>query len=69
LAKFLISQGFTTFNSHNIVSLGLRVYDARTNLPVRGPASTNLPARSLTLRTCPPVVQHTWSTSYVPPRT
>ena len=29
----------------------------------------NLPARSPTLRTCPPVVQHMWSTSLVPPRT
>jgi len=69
LAKFLFSQGFSTFNSHNIVSLGLRVYDAHTNLPARGSASTNLPARSPTLRTYPSVVQHTWSTSYVPPRT
>jgi len=29
----------------------------------------NLPARSPALRTYPPVVQHTWSTNYVPPRT
>ena len=36
------------------------------NLPARGPASTNLPTRSPTLRTCPPVVQHMWSIS---PRT
>jgi len=69
LAKFLIPQGFSTFNSHNKVSHGLRIYDALTNLPVRSPASTNLSARSPTLQTCSPVVQHTWSTSYVPPRT
>ena len=31
--------------------------------------STNLPARSPTLRTYSPVVQHTWSTGYVPPHT
>jgi len=39
------------------------------NLPARGPASTNLLIGSPTLRTYPPVLQHTWSTSYVPPRT
>jgi len=44
------------------------VYDAHTNLSAHGPASTNLSARSPTLRTYPPVVQHTWSISYVPPR-
>ena len=52
-----------------LVSLGLRIYNAHTNLPTRGPASTNLVALSPALWTCPPVVQHTWSTSYVPPRT
>ena len=31
---------------------------ASTNLPTCGPASTNLPAHSLTLQTSPPVVQH-----------
>jgi len=44
-------------------------HDAHTNLPARGLASTNLLARSPTLRTYPPVVQHMWSSSYVPPRT
>jgi len=68
LAKFLVPKGFSTFNSHNKVSHRLRIYDAHTNLSGHGPASTNLPARSPTLRTCPPIVQHTWSTSYVPPR-
>jgi len=38
-------------------------------MPARSPVSMNLPARSPALRTCPPVVQHMWSTSYVPPRT
>ncbi|QCD94110.1 hypothetical protein DEO72_LG5g2189 [Vigna unguiculata] len=33
-----------------IVSLGLKIYDAHTNLPAHGPAFTNLPARSPTLR-------------------
>ncbi|QCD89215.1 hypothetical protein DEO72_LG4g155 [Vigna unguiculata] len=42
----------------NKVSHGLRIHDAHTNLLTRGPASTNLPARSPTLRTCPPVIQH-----------
>jgi len=35
---------------------GLRIYDAPMNLPTRGLASTNLPARSATLQTSPPVV-------------
>ncbi|QCE11631.1 hypothetical protein DEO72_LG10g2866 [Vigna unguiculata] len=33
-------------------------YDAHTNLPTRGHASTKLPACSPALRTYPPVVQH-----------
>ena len=69
MAKFLIPQGFSTFTSHNKVSHGLSIYGAHTNLPVRGPASTNLPTRSPTLRTCPSVLQHRWSTSYVPSHT
>jgi len=55
--------------TYNKVSHGLRIPDAHTNLPARGPASTNLPARSHTLQTYAPVVQHMWSSSYVPPRT
>jgi len=55
--------------TYNKVSHGLRIHDAHTNLPARGPASTNLPAHSPTLRTYPPVVQHMWSISCVPPRT
>ena len=51
-----------------IIDHGLRIYDASTNLPTRGPAFTNLLARSPTLRTSPPVVQHTSSTSYEPVR-
>jgi len=62
-------QGFSAITSINQVSHRLRIYDAHMNLPARGPASTNLPARSPTLRTYPPVVQHMWSTSYVPPHT
>jgi len=58
LAKSLILQGFSTFTSHNIVSHGLGIYDAQTNLPARGPTSTNLTTRSPTLQTCPHVVQH-----------
>jgi len=54
---------------NNKVSHVLRIHDAHTNLPVRGPASTNLSARSPTLWTYPPVVQHMWSISYVPSRT
>jgi len=45
------------------------IYDAHTNLPARSLTSTNLPTRSPTLRTYQPVVQPTWFTSYVPPRT
>jgi len=41
---------------------------ASTNLPAHGPTSMNLPARSHTLRTSPPVVQHTWSNKYEPLR-
>ncbi|QCD83486.1 hypothetical protein DEO72_LG2g3830 [Vigna unguiculata] len=46
------------FSLHNIqlVSLGLTIYDAHTNLLARGPASTNLHARSPALRTSPLVV-------------
>jgi len=55
--------------THNKVSHGLRIPDAHMNLPARGPASTNLPTRSPTLRTYPLVVQHMWFTSYTPPRT
>jgi len=69
LAKFLIPQGFSTFNLHNKIKHRLGIYDAHTNLPARGPAFTNLPTRNPTLRICPPVVQHTWSTSYVPSHT
>ncbi|QCE03821.1 hypothetical protein DEO72_LG8g1849 [Vigna unguiculata] len=35
---------------------GFRVYDVHTNMPACGPTSTNLPARSPTLRTSPLVV-------------
>jgi len=45
-----------------------RIYHASTNLAVRGPTSTNLRARSPTLRTFLPVVQHTWSNNQEPPR-
>jgi len=69
MVKSLIPQGIPTFTSHNIVNHGLMIYDAHTNLPAHGPASTNLPICSPTLRTYPPVVQHMWSTRYVPPRT
>ena len=41
---------------------------ASTNLSVRDLTSTNLPARSPTPRTSPPVVQHTWSNNYEHPR-
>jgi len=54
---------------HNKVSHGLRIPDAHTNMLAHGPTSTNLPTRSPTLRTYPPVVQHMWFTSCVPPRT
>ena len=65
----LIPPRLLNFQFNNKVSHGLRIHDAHTNLPACGPASTNLPARSPTLWTCPPIVQHMWSTSYVPPRT
>jgi len=41
------------FNLHftQLVSHGLGIYDTHTNLPTHGLASTNLPARSLALRT------------------
>jgi len=41
---------------------------ASTNMSAYGPASTNLPVRSPTLRTYSPVVQQTWSNNYEPPR-
>jgi len=69
LVKFVVPQGFSTSNSPNKLAMDSGSYDTHTNLPARGPKSTNLPAHSPTLRTCPPVVQHLWSTSYVPPRT
>jgi len=69
LDKFLIPQGFSTFNSHSKVNHGVMIYDAHTNLFTRGFAPTNLRACSPNLRTYPPIVQHMWSTSYVPPRT
>ncbi|QCE03701.1 hypothetical protein DEO72_LG8g1726 [Vigna unguiculata] len=68
---------------HTIIDHGLRIYDAHTNQPIRGPASTNLPARSLTLRTSPTATSlkcehgtyepprsypHTRVTRYQPPR-
>jgi len=53
---------------HTIIDHGLRIYDTHTNLPARGPTSTNLLARSPTLRTSPLVVQHMWSISYESPR-
>jgi len=40
------------------------IYDVHTNLPARGPAYTNLSARSPTLRTYPSVVQHMLFTSF-----
>jgi len=55
-------------HTSNYFDHGPRIYDASTNLSARGPASKNLPARSPTLRTSPPVVQHTWSNKYEPPR-
>jgi len=42
--------------THNKVSHGLWIPDAHTNMPARGPASTNLPACSPTLWTYLPVV-------------
>jgi len=69
LVTFSTLQRLFNLQHNNKVSHGLRIYDAHTNLSARGHASTNLPARSPTLRTCPPVVQHMWSTSYVHPRT
>jgi len=39
-----------------MVSLGFSIYYAHMNLPACGPAATNLPARSPTLRTFPLVV-------------
>jgi len=69
MVKSSITSRLFHLQFNNKVSHGLRIYDAHTNLPTRGPASTNIPVRSPTLRTCPPVVQHMWSTNYVPPRT
>jgi len=69
MVKYLILPRLFNLHTNNKVSHGLRIHDAHMNLPARGPASTNLPARSHTLQICPPVVQHMWSTSYVPPRT
>ncbi|QCD99248.1 hypothetical protein DEO72_LG7g529 [Vigna unguiculata] len=47
--------------SHTIIATHTQkgIYDASTNLSASGPTSTNLPARSPTLRTSSPVVQHT----------
>ena len=69
MVRSLIPPRLLNLQFNNKVSHGLRIHDAHTNLPARGPASTNLPARSPNLRTCLPVVQHMWSTSYVPPCT
>jgi len=69
LVTFSILPRLFKLQHNNKVSHGLRIYDAHTNLLARGHASTNLLACSPTLRTCPPVVQHMWSTSYVPART
>jgi len=49
-----------------LINNGPRIYHDFTNLPARGPTSTNLSAPSPTLQTSPPVVQHTWSNSYEP---
>ncbi|QCD96670.1 hypothetical protein DEO72_LG6g1377 [Vigna unguiculata] len=62
--KLVLGQDLNTprlfnLNFTQIVSHGLKIYDAHTNLPARGPAFTNLPARSPVLRTYPYVVQHT----------
>jgi len=58
LATFSTRPKAVQLLTHNKVSHGLRIVDAHTNLPARGPASTNLLARSPPLRTYPPVVQH-----------
>ncbi|QCD83580.1 hypothetical protein DEO72_LG2g3926 [Vigna unguiculata] len=57
LAKTLIPEDFSTFNSHKIIDHELRIYDALTNLPARGPVSTNSPLVVLPLRISPLVVQ------------
>jgi len=67
MVKSLIPPRLFNLQFNNKVSHGLKIYDAHTNLPARGSASTNLPARSPTLRTYLLVVQPIWSTSYVPP--
>jgi len=69
MIKYLIPPRLFNHQFNNKISHGHKIYDAHMNMSVCGPASTNLSARSPTLRTCPPVVQHMWSTSYVPPRT
>jgi len=43
LAKSLIPQGLATFNTHNIVSPRLKIYDAHMNLLARGLASPTSP--------------------------
>ena len=69
MVKYLILPRLFNLHTNNKVSHGLRIHDAHMNLPARGLASTNLLARTPTLRTYPPIVQHMRSTSYVPPRT
>jgi len=49
LAKTLIPPRFSNLQFTQKVSHGLRIHDAHTNLPARGLASTNLPARSPTI--------------------
>ena len=58
MVNYLIPPRLFNLQFNNKVSPRLRIYDAHTNLSARGPASMNLPARSRTLRTYPPVVQH-----------
>jgi len=58
---------FSNLQVTQIIDHGPKMYDASTNLPARGPTSTNLFVCSPTLRTSSPVVQHTWSNNYEPP--
>ena len=58
MVTYLIPPEIFNLQFNNKVSHGLRISDAHTNLPAHDHASTNIPARSPTLRTCPPLVQH-----------
>ncbi|QCD99457.1 hypothetical protein DEO72_LG7g738 [Vigna unguiculata] len=50
LGQYLNTPRLFNLQFTEIVSHGLRIYDAHTNLPARGPTSTNLLARSPALR-------------------